>query len=148
MTSQRLQSKVLLLLSPFGRYFNTKFVCTTWYGLETSGWKLRQSKAPPPRFRNTSTHKVLLYRPPFGRNSNVNLLPSLILPGVLRSGWTKGSKMVPIEMLTHITIQLLYTLGLQLYLAPFGHRTRHGRQKDDRKTGRTEYAAYAVASVA
>ena len=62
-------------------------------------------ESPSKTIHKVFKYKVLLYLSTFGLNSNVILWPpKFILRG------PRGSQMVRIEMSSHITIQLLYTL--------------------------------------
>ena len=45
-----------------------------------AGWDFHQSKAHPRWLPNTCHYKVLLYLPPFGRNSNVRFWPTIRPP--------------------------------------------------------------------
>ena len=63
-----------------------------------AGWDLHQSKGHT-RFPNTCQYKIVLYQSPAGRNSYVQLCPPpQFCPHVWRLGYTKGSKIVPIEI--------------------------------------------------
>ena len=95
--------------------------------------ELYQSKTHPDLSIPLNTQLVLLYLPPFGRNSNVKLYhPPPNATARLGGGGAIGSNMVivPIEMSSKYPIRLVYTL--YAYLAPFGHNTQRVRQMTDR----------------
>ena len=88
------QFKVLLRLLSFGCKLKGEFAIPNFAGDHS-------------RLPNTSQYKVLLYLPPFGRNSNVKLC---LLPIRPPFGGPRGPKMVPIEMWSPNSIRLLFTL--------------------------------------
>ena len=96
---------------------------------ELGGRKLRQSKAHP-RLRNTSPHKVLLYLPPFGRNSNVNFF-NPIRPQFGDYGGPRGSKMAPIEISSpHSYSASMHTIDLSCTVRPPADRQTTDRHSD------------------
>ena len=82
-----------------------------------SGWRLCQSKAHP-RLPNSSQYKVLLYLPPFGRNSNVKLRSPNSTPRSRGLGRPMELKIVPVRMCTFKFNFYIHTIGLSFTVWP------------------------------
>ena len=109
---------------------------------ELAPWDLHQSKAHP-RFPNTSKYKVLLYLPPYGRNSDVKLGPHQFDPPLGWLGWTNGSKMVPFEISSpHSCRPILHRLAT-VHNAADRHDYR--RKTTDRQSDRNRRKRHLVA---
>ena len=121
--------KVLLHLLPFGRYLNGGVLRSPILGFRgvLAGWDSHQSKAHP-RLPNTCQHKVLLYLPPIGRNSNLaNSSPI----GGLGGPW--GSTTVPIQISSpHSHSTYIHTICLSCTVWPQYTTRRTDRQRDRR----------------
>ena len=113
----------MLHLLPFGRNLQGSFEIPN-FGVKgvLERWDLYKSRAHP-RLPNASQIKNVLYLPSF-RNSMSNYPSPHFDPLFGVRVDLGGSKMVPVEMSSHIPhVRLLWD-----YLAPFGHNTQRGRQ--------------------